>query len=653
MPCRGDGSTGVVTTSWLFQNFAGTKRQLVPVVLNPTNVAQVVAGVQLAEGVGGFIKAIGSRWSYSDATVDETTLFAMDTDALSRVLNGPVSTPPTSVIPFALKASLPNQRLYVHVEAGIKIFQLNCKLDSMTQSSGMGLAMPTLGGNNGQSLAGAIATGTHGGDVDLSPISDAVRAIHLVGPGGQEWWIERPGEHSITDPILMAQAQAAGLLCSDLKMRYEENLFRAALVSLGRMGVIYSYVLEVVDAFKLTKKSTESTWSAELNRIASIQNNATVSDRFVEIILNPYPDANQDHYCIRTTCDTAGSVATDKFNTGTPDYCGNQAMAGVFAAQMAVLPEQIALAATTAVAGLSPLNLIPFVGPLLYSIAASQAITAATASLVALETALAEFLAAAADGDLGEPVANILNLAVAAGFKQLVPDLIPHIMRALRAPTPAGDPGELGPGYRILTSQPACPPPGSTALPQGTYNPTCERQIDGAEFTLDVSPGTSVLVGFVMDVFALTQKYYDANTPVGFAMSLRFQKKTMALLGMQQFPRNCSIEFTMLRGVAGQGAFYSELLGLARKYGAIQHWGQMNDQTSVDVATLYPALTSWRLALLEIINGGNGMVTTFQSRFSVTRQLEPPATHILPDSVLTFIQSRLALGKLLRRSQPR
>ena len=68
---------------------------------------------------------------------------------------------------------------------GITIHDLNDALD------GMGLAMPTLGGANGQTLAGAFSTGTHGSDVDLPPIADGVRAIHMVGPGGQEWWLER------------------------------------------------------------------------------------------------------------------------------------------------------------------------------------------------------------------------------------------------------------------------------------------------------------------------------------------------------------------------------------------------------------------------------------------------------------------------------
>lgn len=51
-------------------------------------------------------------------------------------------------------------------------------------------ALPTLGGAGGQSIAGAFSTSTHGGDVRLPPIADAVAAIHLVGCEGRQYWIE-------------------------------------------------------------------------------------------------------------------------------------------------------------------------------------------------------------------------------------------------------------------------------------------------------------------------------------------------------------------------------------------------------------------------------------------------------------------------------
>ena len=78
----------------------------------------------------------------------------------------------------------------MHVEAGIKLYALNDLLDRRS------LALKTLGGSSGQSLAGAVSTSVHGMDIDRGPIPDMVRAIHLVGPGGVQHWIEpSDGDH--------------------------------------------------------------------------------------------------------------------------------------------------------------------------------------------------------------------------------------------------------------------------------------------------------------------------------------------------------------------------------------------------------------------------------------------------------------------------
>ena len=37
-----------------------------------------------------------------------------------------------------------------------------------------------MGGSSGQTLAGAISTGTHGGDKFIAPLADSVVAIHLI-----------------------------------------------------------------------------------------------------------------------------------------------------------------------------------------------------------------------------------------------------------------------------------------------------------------------------------------------------------------------------------------------------------------------------------------------------------------------------------------
>ncbi|HEX3523877.1 MAG TPA: hypothetical protein VHT52_17550 [Stellaceae bacterium] len=94
-----------------------------------------------------------------------------------------------------------------HIESGKRIYQLYAELDVgegqlpgsladvMKQRFGNGLfggswGFPTLGGAGGQTVVGALSTGTHGGDFDRPPVGDSDVALHIVVDGGKHYWIE-------------------------------------------------------------------------------------------------------------------------------------------------------------------------------------------------------------------------------------------------------------------------------------------------------------------------------------------------------------------------------------------------------------------------------------------------------------------------------
>jgi hypothetical protein len=97
--------------------------------------------------------------------------------------------------------------------------------------------MPTLGGHNGQSLAGAISTSTHGGDWNQPPFPDVVRAVHLVTEGGRELWIE-----AARNPVTKADSDSAALRavlpCKDIEIVRDDRIFDAVRFACGRFGVI-------------------------------------------------------------------------------------------------------------------------------------------------------------------------------------------------------------------------------------------------------------------------------------------------------------------------------------------------------------------------------------------------------------------------------
>ena len=143
----------------------------------------------------------------------------------------------------------PPSTFYFHVEAGITMADLDQLLDHQNPR----LAIQASGGSVGATLAGALSTATHGGEFRWPLLVDRVRAIHLVGPGGEEWWIE--GAASIADHHRLQQIYPnidhahfiAGAWHHDGLTA--EDVLNAVVVSMGTMGVIYSVVLEVVPQF--------------------------------------------------------------------------------------------------------------------------------------------------------------------------------------------------------------------------------------------------------------------------------------------------------------------------------------------------------------------------------------------------------------------
>src|SRR5207302_11060616 len=72
------------------------------------------------------------------------------------------------------------------VEAGITMADLQQLLDHQKPR----LALRASGGSPGATLAGALSTATHGAEFTWPLLVECVRAVHLVGPGGEQWWIE-------------------------------------------------------------------------------------------------------------------------------------------------------------------------------------------------------------------------------------------------------------------------------------------------------------------------------------------------------------------------------------------------------------------------------------------------------------------------------
>jgi len=181
----------------MWENWSGGQGCAPIAVERPASRAEVVEAVGRAAAAGRRLRAAGAGHSFSDAAVTEGTLVLCD--RLDRVLD----------------ADPASGR--VRVEAGIRLSKLNAELALR------GLALENLGDIDAQSLAGALATGTHGTGGRLANLSAQVEEVELVLADGSE----------------------RTLTAAD------GDLLRAARVGLGALGVVVALTLRCVPAFRL------------------------------------------------------------------------------------------------------------------------------------------------------------------------------------------------------------------------------------------------------------------------------------------------------------------------------------------------------------------------------------------------------------------
>lgn len=148
--------------------------------------------------------------------------------------------------------------LHLRVRAGTRIQDLNDRL----ATDGQGRALPNMGAYDGQTLAGAISTSTHGTGTITGPLCDMVKSVELVGveaderghPKVQAFRIEP--KRGITDPV----AFQADYSIHETKLIQEDEVFYSVVVGLGCFGIVTGYTLELTDAFWVEEGRSMEPW---------------------------------------------------------------------------------------------------------------------------------------------------------------------------------------------------------------------------------------------------------------------------------------------------------------------------------------------------------------------------------------------------------
>ncbi|CAN5761384.1 D-arabinono-1,4-lactone oxidase [soil metagenome] len=184
-------------------NWGRNERWTPALIAEPTTTGQVAEHVARAAASGERVKVIGGGHSFTAAAA--TSGMQLTLDAMTDIVDADVTAG------------------CVTVQAGIRLHQLNERL------AGMGLALPNLGDIDRQSIAGAIATATHGTGRGLGNLATNVVGMTLVDGVG--------------DVVRCSADEHADLLA-------------VARVGIGALGVVTEVTLQCVPAFNLHARET-------------------------------------------------------------------------------------------------------------------------------------------------------------------------------------------------------------------------------------------------------------------------------------------------------------------------------------------------------------------------------------------------------------
>lgn len=237
---------------------------------SPENKEDVLWIIQDAREKGITVRPVGAGHSFSEAARED--YYLISPLALDQVQKYEKAIRPNS---------LPDQKHLVRVQAGIRIKSLNPALYDM------GYALDNMGAFDWQTISGAISTGTHGTGIHRPAIHDMVRSVIIILSNGETLQIE--SSQGITDPVQFGHD-------GGIKLVQDDDLFYSVMVSLGNMGFIYEYVLEVSDAFWLAETRKVMTWDDELKPLilsGEFEKEWIQKFEFVSFRINPYYTINK------------------------------------------------------------------------------------------------------------------------------------------------------------------------------------------------------------------------------------------------------------------------------------------------------------------------------------------------------------------------
>jgi L-gulono-1,4-lactone dehydrogenase len=188
----------MTTTSFEWRNWAGNQVCSPVAVEQPGTDAELIEIVKEAAAKGTRVKVVGAGHSFTDIACTDGVQVSLDN--YDRVL------------------FIDRERARATVQAGIRLVALNEAL------AARGLALENLGDIAYQSIAGAISTSTHGTGANFGGLATQVVGLDLICADGS---------------VVSCSAEE------------EPEIFHAARIGLGALGVLSTVTLQCVPGYNL------------------------------------------------------------------------------------------------------------------------------------------------------------------------------------------------------------------------------------------------------------------------------------------------------------------------------------------------------------------------------------------------------------------
>lgn len=214
-----------------WSNWSGSVTCTPKQIFYPQSIDEVVTIVRRAKNAGKYVRVVGTGHSFTPLVYTDQILLSLDALVGVDKINEAEQT--------------------ITVWAGTKLSALGEALAEL------GFAQENLGDIDAQSIAGAISTGTHGTGIQFGSISTQAVDFTIITSEGKI------------------------LECSNQK---NEEIFKAAQLSLGLLGVIVKVTLRVVPSYRLHQRTYRMDLDECLNQLEKLR----TENRNFEFFWFPY-----------------------------------------------------------------------------------------------------------------------------------------------------------------------------------------------------------------------------------------------------------------------------------------------------------------------------------------------------------------------------